>query len=431
MASSKAHLVLVACAEPFAAGGRALVFGSAASGLAEELVERGSRLVHVYDPDALRARAVAVENRARQIVVAPLDDADGALKPGAFDVALVPDVTLFDAPSTVVGLVKRALSSRGVAFLGAPNVEAKTALFGAPDAERRTPLGYYELYDVVSAAFPEVVMLGQTPFVGYAVVDFAAEGDLDVSIDSELVPGGAEEPEWFLSCASAERTFLGAIQLVQLPASMLVTSEPAPALPPAPDPTTLEELRAARAAEAHLIDRVARLEVELAQAQAELSAARAAAFPKEKASELERELSLRDERLAAAQTELSGLQARARDAERLETEKRDLEGRLEQKSRELGALTEVAEADGPDDTERLEALLAEQGQRVRQLEADLAEAARVGTDLVHELGRRRARSAEPETPELARENARLKADLEAASWTITELEGRLPESSSS
>src|SRR5690606_26474927 len=78
-------------------------------------------------------------------------------------------------------------------------------------------LDYYTLYDLVAAQFEHVRMLGQAPFVGYAIADFGAGGEPEPALDSAFVPGGAEEPEWFIALASSMSVHLDEFAVVQLP----------------------------------------------------------------------------------------------------------------------------------------------------------------------------------------------------------------------
>jgi SAM-dependent methyltransferase len=196
-------IVLASYAEPLLDGRRAVVFGDSTSPLAEEMIERGARSVHVCDPEPARAGEAAARNRSRQISIVPLDDADVAVRQGAFDVAIVEDLSNASNAGALLAEVRRALSVRGVAFIASPNPDAKRPLVPRTSGSTAaTALGYYELYDKVVAEFPEVRMLGQTPFVGYAIVDFAPTTDLDVELDSGFLPTGAEEPEWFVAVAA-------------------------------------------------------------------------------------------------------------------------------------------------------------------------------------------------------------------------------------
>jgi SAM-dependent methyltransferase len=207
---------LVAYAESLFDGRRVVVVGDASTALAEDLVERGARVVHVLDADAGRAGEAAARNRSRNISFAPLADADVVVREGGFDVAFVPDLAAFPDRARLIQRVRRALSSRGVALFAARNPEARGSAAGR--ASPSEPIGYYDLYDLVAGAFDEVRMLGQTPFVGFAVVDFAQAVEPDISFDSGFVPGGAEEPEWYVAAASARSLELDPFMVIQLPA---------------------------------------------------------------------------------------------------------------------------------------------------------------------------------------------------------------------
>jgi SAM-dependent methyltransferase len=516
-------VVLAAYAEPLLDGRRVVVFGDATTDLGAELVARGARTVHIYDPEAPRAALAAGRNRSKQVTVVPLDTADIAVRDGAFDVAFIPDLSALPAADVLLRRVRRALSPRGAAIIASPNPDARFTLTPHTSGTRRaTPLGYYELYDVVSGAFAEVRMFGQTPFVGYAIVDFAPEDEPEVGLDSGLLPTGAEEPEWFVALAGNDVIETDAYSIVQLPASRVLGGV---------DGQLETELRAARGREAELVERLATAEAAslatetAAQRQRstddEASAATVSALHRDKATlstrvaELESqhrdkaglatrvaelETQLREKTMLAARVgeleaqlrEKAALTAKVADLEaqvrekaalvarvsELESQHRGkadastklaaLEGSKAQLSRELATaatekatsqkmlaerdaekakleeraltaesriekLTALATEQGPDDVTRLETALSERGERVRHLEKDLKEAERVGRELVREL--KAAQSApgpaftngakEDDGRVLGVENARLRADLEAMSWTVQELEGRL------
>ena len=502
-------IVLAAYAESLLDGRRVAVFGDALSPCADELLERGARLVHLYDPDPARAAEAAARNRSKQISVLPLDTADIAVRDGAFDVAIITDLSTVDDGARLLKCIRRALSPRGVAIIASPNPDAKIALLPR-SSSARAAVSYYDLFDAVSAEFPEVRMLGQTPFVGYAVVDFSPEGEPDVSLDSGLVPGGAEEPEWFVVVASASPVEVEAFSIVQLPAARVVRS----GVSGGGDPRIAEELRAARANEARLVEHVATLEAEVGERRAagaapppEASLQRARALEAELLKrdawirEIEARATAADARADGAQGEIDALrekqkQAVSLDAARADLEKRafeyraekerlekrlaeqgtekehlekrlaeqgtekehlakrlaeqgtekerlakrtaehiadkdGLEKRLAQRDLDVERLTAATAGEGPDAYAALEAALKDRGERIRKLESDLREAERVGKELVRELqarangGSDAARREPAVSPLLSGENARLKADLEAAGWTIQELEGRL------
>jgi len=386
-------VVLAAYAEQLFDGRRVVVFGDSASSIAEELVERGARTVHVFDPEPSRAAVAAGQNRAKQISVAPLGEADLAVRDGAFDVAFIEDLSSFAHPETLLRQVRRALSSRGMAIVAAPNPEARITLVPRTSGSRASsPLGYYELYDAVSAEFAEVRMLGQTPFVGYAVVDFAPDGELDVSIDSGLVPGGAEEPEWFVALASRDRVDCDPVSIVQLPASRIATAGASGSL--------AEDLRRARSSEARLLDRVAELEVELARRQESAEDTSAAADYRARA---EAELLQRDASIADLQAQLAAAESReARTLDELASLRTGAEG-AEAARAELAKLTP---AHG-----RLGAELSAQKEHAANLASELA--ARKG-EIAELLERNQILSEHAATLEKEREETRGRLDRQAA-----------------
>ncbi|HEU4580866.1 MAG TPA: hypothetical protein VFS67_21555 [Polyangiaceae bacterium] len=208
-------LALAAYAETWISGAKVVVFGDSLSPLPERLVERGARLVQVYDRDPARCEEAAALSRSRQISYAPFDNAGAIGRDGAFDFGIVEELGA-KARGDELATLRRALGRRGMALIAARNPELARSLIPVP-ANAEEPLGYYELYELVSQHFEEVRMLGQTAFVGYAVADFAAAEDSDVRLDTAFLPGGAEEPEWFLALVSTLPVASEAFSVIQLP----------------------------------------------------------------------------------------------------------------------------------------------------------------------------------------------------------------------
>jgi SAM-dependent methyltransferase len=492
-------IALAAYVEPLAEGRRVLVFGDATADLAERLLQRGARLVHLYDPDPARAAQGAAESASRQITYAPLNEGDLALRDGAFDVAIIEDVTELGDVGALLRRVKRALSARGAVFVGCPNPDVNVGLLGATHRSR-VAIDYYSLYDAVSAEFEHVRMLGQTPFVGYAIVDFAPDGEPLPALDNGFVPGGAEEPEWFIALGSRRSIVLDEFSIVQLPfRSTLAASGGAGAD---------ELVLAARAAERKARERAQALEAE----NKRLSRLRGVAPPRGDAVELERlrrELKRRDDWIASlearalaadtradeVQSELEEAQgqlatlletqaaaaASASDAvrnaevESLQADSQAELGRREERVAELEArvatlqkelegrdlrieeLAGVEDVKMSEDIAAFEDQLRGRGEEIQRLQRDVAEAERIGRELVRELEDLRAAlpvataaarttAKVPEAPgpapeigtvpeveaekerrldHLSRLNAEREADLAAARWTIQELEGRV------
>ncbi len=213
-----ASTALAAFSEGRVAGAKVVVFGSALSPLADRLVERGARLVYVYDANPGRVAEANARGGSRNVSYAPLAQAGSPVRDGAFDFGIVEDATRTGlAPSELMSVVAKALSPQAVALVACPNPEATSHLIEAPEPAAGK-LGYYELYDAVSPHFDEVRMLGQTPFVGYAIADFGTDDeDVDVRLDTSLVAGGAEEPEWFIALASHTSQGAESFSVIQLP----------------------------------------------------------------------------------------------------------------------------------------------------------------------------------------------------------------------
>src|SRR5688572_13413823 len=234
-----ASAALAAFSEPYIQSRRVLVFGSSLSAAPRLLVERGARIVQVCDPNPARVEEASERLSAPGLSFTTFGDELLQARESSFDFVLVENLAAFEARA-VVTRAKRLLAPRGVALFATPNRESTAPLLPPPEPSA-APLDYYALYDLAKAEFEHVRMLGQAPFVGYAVVDFAPEGSPEPSIDSEFVPRGSEEPELFLALASRHRvTAGGSYVVVQLPMHRVLSravASPAVAPPPVPPRT--------------------------------------------------------------------------------------------------------------------------------------------------------------------------------------------------
>lgn len=381
--------VLAAYAEPIANGRRVLFIGHAVSALPAQLVERGARVVHVCDPDAVRVSEATVKNRNGNISYSALADGHFALRDGAFDVCIVEDAGIAD-PVPLMKRIRRALSPRGVALVASLNSEVRVPLM------KHRPSGvisldYYALYDAVKAEFEHVRMLGQAPFVGYVIADFAPEGAPEPSLDTAFLPNGAEEPELFLAVASQQPVELEAFAVVQLPYRSVVTGS-------------------AGGGDA---DALRRTRAKLSELETELTTERQAVTLRDgKLREAETKVFARDAELAALRQELDNKN------QLLKTQ----EASLSQLNAKLNA------GPSPEDQSAhvqelaaLEKTLAERGEHIRKLERDLREAERTGKELLRQLPpssdaadtlRKAAES------ELAQKLAKSQADLIATRWAL-------------
>ena len=426
--SLEPSIALAAYAEPLASNRRVLVFGNALAALSVQLLERGARSVHVCDADPVRVSEAAARNRSSQISFSSLADSDLSVRDGSFELVLVENLGAF-GPMGLVSKAKRALAPRGVAIVACPNPEAAFPLLrsGNPAATR---LDYYALYDAVAAEFEHVRMLGQTPFVGYAIADFSAAGEPEPALDTSFVPGGAEEPDLFIALASEHEVRLDEFAVIQLPTRRLLGSMGVSAQTPAPIPPPN------KAADAEL----ARLNQWIKELEARASTAdERADHADTEQGELQKQLQAEQQALgtlkaqhendlAAARAELSAkareLSAKSSELSAKSSELLRVTSELAQRDRQL-AEKKALEQEGSPELLALEQQLVERGQEVRRLEQDLRTVERTGRELARELERRRADQATAGGAELERALAEREADLQAAAWTIESLSLRL------
>jgi SAM-dependent methyltransferase len=312
---------LVPWLEDLVQGRRIAVLGDTTIGLVESLADRGARLVHGYDPDAARAVEAAARSgriAAPRPVFAALSD-DLGIRDGAFDVVVVPDLAALADASEAIRRIRRMLSPTGVAIIASRNPDAPRWLVRAGAVVQSGP-SYYDLYDLVSLQFPEVKMLGQAPFVGYAIVDFAAD-EPEVTVDATLLDE-PEAPEWYVVVASDRRLEVESYALVELP-----LAEVAAGLAGG-EPTTLRrhELEGSRAL---LEARGRELELELLRVRESFEAATLAARDRDA---IATRLADSERELIAAVGRMREAEARAADthvrAERLSTELREIDDEL-------------------------------------------------------------------------------------------------------
>lgn len=411
--------------ENLVAGRRVAVLGDSALPLADELVARGARLVHVYDPDAIRAAAsIAKAGTSRagagsRVAVAPLDS-DLGVRDGAFDVVVVPELTAFADAALAVRRARRLVSAAGVVAIASPNGEVGSQL--VPHGARASaPLGYYELYDLVALHFSRVRMIGQSPFVGYTVADFAPEGEPEVSVDTSLL-ASPEPPEIFVAIASERDTELPSYAVIELPFEAI-----APRRAPSFDrrPASVErreaEEYAKRAADLEREAEALRREIGSVRGerderarQAVASAARLAEV--ESAREDERRARDRAERSDAERARALEAAERARDAERERAS--EAATRLAEAERRAGDAHVRAER-LEHDLRELEEELRRQRDRGVKLSKQLDDEKRARHKAEVELGMVRG------SPEIAGSKDRLEAahaDLEKARARLRELE---------
>jgi hypothetical protein len=459
-------MVVAAYAQTLVEGRKVVVFGDCTSGLAERLLERGARLVHVYDSDLTRVAEAAAHGTSSEIAYAPLGQSGVAVRDGAFDFGVIENLAAADDAAALMTRLRRALAARGVAVVIAPNLEAEPVLLSDNERVRSGP-SYYDMYELVSKEFDEVRMIGQTPFVGYAMADFTPGSADEFSIDTAFIEGGAEEAEWYVAVASHFPVAVDPFSVVQIPARAALDQ-----LGDGVDTAALEQARrriteleanaetakqksAGGAKDRELLLRareeiekrdawVAELEARatIADARADEAESRAdeaqanadavqsqAAQLQHRLKEVQTRLAQAEKRLQSASTELRALEKRAErsegDSERrgnqdlkaLEARSARLLEKLEQRERELHeqqTTTEILTAE----LEDAERLLRERVERTNQLQNDLRDTEQLSTQLLFELELERRRESPASDTELTGE---------VATSTVGEADGSAPD----
>ncbi|HTM46858.1 MAG TPA: hypothetical protein VL137_18005, partial [Polyangiaceae bacterium] len=417
--------------------------------LPQQLLDRGARFVQVCDTQ--NSKSTSEREATRQLRYSLLAQTEAELQDHSFDFGVIENLNACPNPQEALFQLARVVSTRGSAVIGVPSPQAalQPNLEGASSSSQAN-LGYYELYDHVAEHFNDVRMLGQLPFVGYAIADFSAEREADVSVDTGFMPGGAEEPQWFWALASHEPVVGEAFAIVQLPLAGFN-------LPPVSAPQQSTEAVAVQGNQQQVSDQQAKLTAHIAQLETELQSQRQAALNASSAAAATSASSAASTQALKDQIAALGAQISQRDAQLAlaKSERTALDARLAQLKGDLEELRNVPGSDQPverseealADLNRLEGLLQERAAVVQRLEQQLAEAERVVGDLVRELDSSRQNAkpllasvatAEPPAEvaqlqtrldNLALANAERAALLATAEATIRELEHRLASAS--
>ena len=242
-------------------------------------------------------------------------------------------------------------------------------------------------------------MLGQIPFVGYTVAELAPLAELEPTLDAGFVAGGTEEPEWFIAAASAQQFELDGFTVVQLPMGEVLLGNAVRQL--------RDQLRSSRHAERSAVEHLARLEAQLSQVTACQTEQRNSSDMFRQLDALKEELRRKEKWIASVEARASAADMRADEAdvqvERLQQQlslATHAEGRIAELENKLATLTTSAVgaeqqlAGAHADVARLETLLADRGERIRELQADIATVTRVGEQLVRDLQKRNSGRAE-------------------------------------
>jgi len=382
---------LLAHVEPYVAGRRILVIGNAGHSAAGHLLERGARLVQVFDPDARRVAVAAAQNTERKVTFAQLTP--HALRDGSFEMALIEDIELAESFDGLIAGVKRALGASGVAIFCARNSETSSGLLGAA----RGGVTYDDFSEALWDQFENVSVWGQSPFLGYSIVQFGLERPPEPVLDNGYIGDEGEPPDFYIAICESAGDFqpLSEMSIVQLPTTrLLLDSETG---------HREKERRAAR--------RVETLEQEVAQLRRQVAS-----------SEVERLVTLLEERdhwIKQLESRAAQADARADDAE---AEVDELEQELEQTHKTLlTQAKDLKQAVSERDSAR------QQGPNLqtelKNLQQQLLAAREHESEVTHLSAGRKALEEEINT--LAQENGDLKKTVSHQSSSVDKLQKRI------
>jgi hypothetical protein len=472
--SSDTGHVLAAYAEAYIAGRSVLFVGDVDSGVPTRLLQLGARSVNAYDPDAARARAAA-PRAPRAIVVRPLPHTF-EIRDGAFDAAIVPDMTASPDPDKLARELARLVTADGLVLAATANADA------TGDTTRAIP--YESFYDMFAVCFGFVRVAAEIPWRGVALAELGQDGEPAVTVDSQLAPE-APTPTHFVIAASHQPADVDAYALFQLPGEDDDYADDAREIArlgrmadeEAREIDANERRISVQAAASARADVTAAMAAELAEARlradvlgSQLSEARAQSsrlesFEQHLRDEREKNLRQADEvaraastlaaaeqRISAAEAHLALAQKGARE-EVAQAEKAAraqvsaAEKRAAERLRQLEQAVEKSAEEHAHELAQAEARLRERAAVVADLEREVARRERIVRELVMSLEAQAGTAAqaaspvaasvspaavEPADPELqakvramALEIARYEGELLAREWRIAELEQNL------
>ncbi|NLN63262.1 MAG: hypothetical protein GX146_10335 [Myxococcales bacterium] len=245
---------------------------------------------------------------------------------GMFDIAIIPDIAVIRDYAAVIAEFRRAVGRRGHLVVASPNPTCVQRL--GPVSDGRS-VDYYELYDLLVEAFPSVQMVGQAPFVGYAISDLGREGDEGITFDTGLLEEGAEEIEWFLALCGPEPLPVDAYSVVQIPLSTVGLAGSAPASTAALD-EALQQSEQLREERAQLLEQLTQMEEDLRLVEDDLYAMRRSAPTAADTAPLNEQITALEAELREVRLELGTRGVRIESLQKdLEHEKQEAEAARE------------------------------------------------------------------------------------------------------
>src|SRR4051794_6226857 len=240
-------------------GRRVLEIGCGEGSSAAYLAVQGAADVVSLDVDAESIDRARAQHARPGIHYLLLDDLQQiAALSHRFDVVLIPEAEAIVADATLLTRIKGLLRDDGFLIVAVAASERQSAFF-------HSGIGYYDLSDALTRDFRAVRMLGQTPFLGFGLIEFDTGSD-GLRVDVSLLGGGTEQPSHYVAIAGNVPSPALGQALVQVPFSPIEALADAAATPPPPATGALM-MRPAGTVMAEAEREIARLKVEVAEAR--------------------------------------------------------------------------------------------------------------------------------------------------------------------
>lgn len=270
-----------------------------------------------------------------------------------FDVILVPELLRWITRGSFIPELRRLLVPGGIAIFSVP----------CGDVAERRGMNYNDFYEYLAQGFTHVQLIGEIPFHGSIMAEFAPQEDLAPQLDSSLVEEDEPPVRYLAICSDQPLKSLG-YGIIQIPGG----ASPANAL------EGLHEKFD------RLVEERAEVEMNLEAMRAKLADAerrilQAGVESRHELTALRREAREKQEQIAAITKQLEETQAALEEAQSLQHEgERAVDEIVGDLRRELEEQRDLAQLELQQSRERLEQHVEASQRRIRQLEEDLRKA---------------------------------------------------------
>ena len=376
-------------------GRRVIEIGCGDGSGAAYLARSGAAQVLGLDRSPANIDLARARQRTANLGFAVADFGALNLEDDAVDVICVPAGAELARWANFLDEARRVLAPDGCIILSVPSSDRGGATSG---------MGYHDLRGRLAPVFGDVRMIGVTPFVGFALVEYDEADVVSVELDTSLTSEAARDPVTeYVAVAGTDLGETRGFMVVEIPATDGLAA--------------LAQARGAGTSDRVLADRLADAEAVAQSALARLAELEATSGRRGEDSELKRRLTRTMEERNAVEVEVLALRSRLGQADE------ELGRVAAQAAREVNeSRRQVLVAGGRGDA--LEAQMVELGRELEARTAALAAKTRRAAELESEL---RAALARPEPAARPEAQAQLELMARAATQHEAEMRSRLQE----